>query len=280
MTKITPDEFKVIAKYVHGLTGIFLDAGKTYLIETRLSGLLEEFRCASYGELYYTAKADASKNIQRKIIDAITTNETLFFRDTSPFDLLQHKILPDLIDRRTANGPGRIVNIRIWSAACSTGQEVYSIGMVLKELLGDLRKYNIRIIGTDISDAAVAQASYGIYNKFEMERGLPKDKLSKYFESAANGWKVKDEIRAMATFKKINLLEPFLGLGKFDVIFCRNVAIYFTPEDKTKLFNKLCDAIEPDGYLVIGSSESLAGITNRFEPKRYLRSVFYQQKTA
>jgi chemotaxis protein methyltransferase CheR len=279
MTKINPDEFKVVTKYVYGLTGISLDEGKAYLVETRLGGLLKELGCGSYSELYYKAKADVSKSINKKIIDAITTNETLFFRDTAPFELLQHKILPDLIDKRTSKTSSMLpLNIRIWSAACSTGQELYSIAIVLKELLPDMRRYNLRLLGTDISDAAVAKASYGQFNKFEMDRGLPKDKLLKYFEPIGDKWKVKDELRAMVTFRKQNLMEPFAGMGKFDIVFCRNVAIYFAPEDKTRLFGKIVDVLEPDGFLVIGSSESLAGVSTRFEPKRYLRGVFYQLK--
>lgn len=279
MIKITPDEFKVVAKYVQSLTGISLDDGKAYLVETRLSALLSDLGCASYSELYYKAKADTGKGINRSIIDAITTNETLFFRDNSPFELLQHKVLPDLIDKRTPKGSSLIpINIRIWSAACSTGQELYSIAIILKELLPDMKRFNLRLLGTDISDAAVAQASYGQFNKFEIERGLPKEKLLKYFEPVGEKWKVKDELRAMVTFRRQNLTEPFAGMGKFDIIFCRNVAIYFAQEDKIQLFNKIVDVLEPDGYLIIGSSESLAGINSRFEPKRYLRAVFYQLK--
>jgi len=280
MIKINPDEFKVISRYVHGLTGIFLEEGKAYLVETRLSSLLTELGCASYSELYYRAKADVTRTIDKRIIDAITTNETLFFRDTSPFELLQHKILPDLIDKRTSKASSLLpINIRIWSAACSSGQELYSIAIVLKELLPDIKKYNLRLLGTDISDAAISRASYGEFNKFEMERGLPKEKLLKYFEPQGDKWKVKDELRAMVTFRKQNLMEPFVGMGKFDIIFCRNVAIYFTQEDKARLFHKIVDVLEPDGYLIIGSSESLAASSARFESKRYLRAVFYQLKT-
>jgi len=279
MINITPEEFKVVARYVRDLSGIALDEGKTYLVETRLSSLAEELGCTSFSELYYKARSDTGQSIARKIIDAITTNETQFFRDTLPFELLQHKILPDLIDRRTARGvPGFPISIRIWSAACSTGQEVYSIAIVLKELLPDLRKFNIRIVGSDISDAAIAQASYGRYNKFEIERGLPKDKLRKYFSPNDNTWKANDELRAMVTFRKQNLMEPFTMLGKFDIVFCRNVAIYFTMEDRARLFNRIVDVLEPDGFLLIGSSESLAGVATRFESKRYLRSIFYQLK--
>ena len=212
--KIAPDEMRVLAQYIQTLCGISLDDSKAYLVETRLSGLAEEAGCSTFSELFYKAKSDPSKNLPRQIIDAITTGETLFFRDSTPFELLQYKILPDLIDRRKSNNAdGRPITIRIWSAACSTGQEVYSIAIIIKELLRDLSRYNIRLVGTDISNRAVAQASRGIYNRVEMERG--------------GG-----------------------GAGSLD----------------------------RDGYLVIGSTESLTGYSPIFESHRHLRSVYYQLK--
>lgn len=279
MITISPDETKLICKYIQDICGIYLDQSKAYLIETRLKNILEKTGCTSYAELYSKAKSDTSKYFEKEIIDAITTNETLFFRDSGPFELLQHKILPDLIDSRTAEFPSLSpISIRIWSAACSTGQEVYSITMVLKELLPDISKYRITLLGTDISDSAIAQASYGTYNKFEIERGLTRDKLQKYFNANGQNWKVKDEIRSLVTFKRLNLMLPLSGLGKYDIVFCRNVAIYFSFEDRKKLFDKIAHILEPDGYLIIGSTESLTGVCPRFEPKRYLRSIFYQLK--
>jgi len=276
MVKIKPEEIKVLSNYIYNVSGISIDASKAYLLETRFGKLLDEEGCRSYSEFYHKAKADTRKALEKKIINAITTNETLFFRDTSPFELLKHKLLPDLIDARIGKGsrPGG-ANLKIWSSACSTGQEIYSIAIILKELLGN-NSHNISLIGTDLSDAAVAQASAGTYNKFEIERGLPQEKLQRYFTPAGGNWKIKDEIRAMASFRRMNLMQPFTGLGKFDIIFCRNVAIYFTLPDRKKLFNKIADALQPDGYLLIGSTESLTGICPRFVPKRHLRSVYYQ----
>jgi chemotaxis protein methyltransferase CheR len=276
--KIDPAEFKVFAPYIHSLCGVVLDDSKAYLIETRLGGLAQENGCSTFSELYYKARSDASKSLPRQIIDAITTNETLFFRDSAPFEMLQYKILPDLIDRRKSKALSRSVPVplRIWSAACSTGQELYSIAIILKEILGDLNQYNLRLIGTDISNRAVAQASRGIYNKTEIERGLPGGKLERYFSILDGGWKIKDEIRAMVSFSHINLLDNFPSLGKFDIIFCRNVAIYFSDQDKTLLYKRLASMLEPDGYLIIGGTESLTGISSLFAPQRHMRSVFYQ----
>lgn len=278
MIKIQPDEIKLITKYIHDLSGIYLDATKKYLLETRLSSVAENIGCTSYHELYKRAKSDPRKQIEKEIINAISTNETLFFRDNGPFELLRHKILPEIIDARATSSSFSKTKIKVWSAACSTGQEVYSIAIILKELLGNLNGYSIKLLGTDISDNAVSQASMGRYNKFEIERGLAKDKLTKYFTSAGGFWKIKDELRSMANFRKLNLMLPFTALGKFDIIFCRNVAIYFTIEDRKKLFSRLADVLEDDGFLIIGSTESLTGICPKFVPKRHLRSIFYQKR--
>lgn len=277
MLKIAPAELKLISQYIQKITGIYLDQSKSYLFETRLSSIAESHGCKSYQELQNKARQEPSKKIEREIIDAITTNETLFFRDKGPFELLQHKILPELIDRRSSKSALK-TRMKIWSAASSTGQELYSIAIVIKELLKDSKDYSFTLLGTDISDAAIAQASYGKYNRFEIERGLDRRYLQKFFTLFGDSWKIKDEIRAMVNFKKFNLMQPFTSLGKFDIIFCRNVAIYFTLEDRKKLFNKLADSLVDDGYLVIGSTESLTGVCPRFVPKRHLRSIFYQKK--
>jgi chemotaxis protein methyltransferase CheR len=276
MSSITADEFSLLSKYIYAICGVALEASKTYLVETRLKNMMQQYGCATYMDLYNKTKADRGGSMEKEIVNAITTNETLFFRDASPFEVFKHKILPDLIDARAKSNPGRPVPIRIWSAACSTGQEVYSIAIALRETLGSLSNYHLTILGTDISDDAVAKASYGKYNKFEIERGLPPQTLNKYFNLMGDGWKIKDEIRAMAVFKKFNLMKPFAGLGRFDVVFCRNVAIYFTPSDKKMVFEKIAGVLESDGSLIIGSTESLTGVTSVFEAKRYMRSVFYQ----
>ncbi len=279
MLKITAEELKIIAQYIHDISGIYLDQSKSYLFETRLSPIAEELGCINYRQLYDKIKRDAGKILERRVIDAISTNETLFFRDNSPFELLRHKILPELIDARTPASPRIKTHLKIWSSASSTGQELYSIAMTLRELLGtQIDNFNLKLLGTDISDNAIQQASYGKYNKFEIERGLPKQTLQKHFTLFGDSWKIKDEIRAMVNFRKLNLMLPFTGLGKFDIIFCRNVAIYFTLQDRKKLFNKLAGSLADDGYLIIGSTESLTGICPLFVPKRHLRAIFYQKK--
>jgi chemotaxis protein methyltransferase CheR len=275
--RLQPDEHKSLADYVHSLCAVVLDESKGYLIEGRLAALVEESHCASYGALLRLAKSEPSRALERRIVDAITTNETSFFRDSSPFDLLRHKIIPELIDRRARTGAARI---RIWSAACSTGQELYSIAILLKELLGDPERYGIQLLGTDISDDAVARASRGVFSPVEVSRGLSDAHRARFYKPVTDGWQIRDEIRAMASFKKLNLTADFSVLGRFDVVFCRNVAIYFSQRDKISLFERIERAMEPEGYLLIGAMESLNGVSPRFESKRHLRSTFYQVKTA
>ena len=273
---ITREELPVWTRFIQEICGIHLDDSKGYLLETRLGGLLPEAGASNFSELFFKVRSDSTSKLRGKVIEAITTNETSFFRDTSPFELLRHKLVPDLIDRR--NGNGARITIRIWSAACSTGQEAYSTAIVLKELLGDLTRYDIRILGTDISNKVVAQASYGEYSRLELERGLGPESLARHFLASGDRWRVRDEIRALATFRTMNLLEPFFFPNPFDIIFCRNVAIYFTEADKTRLFRNLAKYLAKDGCLIIGSTESISGLCPELEPKRYLRSVFYQWK--
>jgi chemotaxis protein methyltransferase CheR len=275
MIKLLPEEHAALAGYIYAICAVSLDQSKAYLMEGRLGRLVEETGCGSFRSLIERAKSEPGRTLERRIVDAITTNETLFFRDTAPFDLLRHKIVPELIDRRAKTGASRI---RIWSAACSTGQEIYSIAILLKELLGDPDRYGVRLVGTDISNHAVARASRGLYNDTEIARGLSDTLRNKYFAQTRDGWQIRDELRAMASFKHQNLMGDLAPLGTFDVIFCRNVAIYFSEADKISLFRRLERALEPSGYLVIGSMESLNGICPQFESKRHLRSVYYQVK--
>ncbi len=273
MLKITDQELDTISKYVYDLTGIVLDRSKAYLLESRLGILLRELECNSYQELYFRARNDYTHRIRNKIIDAITTKETSFFRDNSPFEMLKYKLIPDMIDR--ING-SIAPSLNVWSAACSTGQEVYSTIITFMEMIPDLPRWRLRVLGTDISDAAIAQASYGAYNRVEISRGLSQNQLNKYFNPVENTWRIKDEILSYAHFRKLNLLEPMNSVGKFDLIFCRNVAIYFNVEDRKTMFNQLANHLNPHGALLIGASESLIGISNRFVRREYLRSVFYQ----
>ncbi|MBN2022139.1 MAG: protein-glutamate O-methyltransferase CheR [Pirellulales bacterium] len=272
--QVTHDDIMFVATLVNELCGVMLDESKGYLVESRLSGLAREAGCASYRDLCHKARAPGNAPLQHKIIDAITTQETLFFRDDSPFEALQHKALPELIDAKAKTAFSR--RIRVWSAAASTGQEAYSIAMTLCELIPDVRTWDINILGTDICNAAVAQASLGRYAGHEIQRGLSPHLRSKYFVPDGNGWRVRDELRALVSFQRRNLLEPFTGLGSFDIIFCRNVAIYFGAATRRDLFHRIADRLAPGGFLFVGSSESLSDLGPRFAPLHHCRAVYYQ----
>ena len=262
--QVTREDIQFVAQLVDQLCGVMLDETKGYLVESRLGQLAREHGCASYRDLCLRARATNDRALQQKIIDAITTQETLFFRDSSPFDVLQNKILPELIDACAKNnGPKRL---RFWSAACSTGQEPYSLAMVLRETIPNVASWNLSILATDISDAAIAQASRGWYAAHEIDRGMRPSLLPKYFKSHPGGWQVKDEIRGMVSFQRRNLLQPFTELGTFDVIFCRNVAIYFDAPRRRDLFLRLADRLAPRGAIFVGSSESLLDLGPRFAP--------------
>jgi len=270
--QVTPEEIPAVARLVDELCGVVLDETKGYLIDSRLAGVAEAAGCANFGE--FCRKARASRTLQNQIIDAITTQETLFFRDNSPFEALKHKTIPETIDAKAGTPfPKRL---RIWSAACSTGQEPYSIAMTLCELLPDAPSWDINILATDISDSTIAQASMGRYAKHEIQRGMAPNMLSKHFHEEAGQWRVKEELRSLIRFDRRNLLQPFTGLGPFDIIFCRNVAIYFDTDVKRRLFNRLADRLTPEGYLFVGSSESLTSLDPRFVAQHHCRGVFYQ----
>ncbi|MBZ2186825.1 MAG: protein-glutamate O-methyltransferase CheR [Bryobacter sp.] len=274
--KLKHGEFVIVAAYIQEISAIALEPGKEYLIESRLGDLARSQSCQSLSELTEKCRRDPSGALARKLIDAITTGETLFFRDIAPFDLLRHKLIPDLMDRRARLGVR--TPIRIWSAACSTGQELYSVAILLRELLGDAASSQFRLLGTDLSDQAVARASAGVFNSIEMARGLSDGQRKRFFIEESRGWRIRDELRAMVSFRRLNLMSDLSGLGAFDIIFCRNVAIYFSDTDRARLFGRLSRQLEPHGSLIIGSMESLGPACPHLESYRHLRAVYYQLK--
>ncbi|MGA2258291.1 MAG: protein-glutamate O-methyltransferase CheR [Thermoguttaceae bacterium] len=272
--QVTREDIQFVAQLVDQLCGVMLDETKSYLVESRLGQLARDHGCASYRDLCLRARTTSDRALQQKIIDAITTQETLFFRDSSPFDALQNRILPELIDACTRNGAAR--KLRFWSAACSTGQEPYSLAMILRETISNFASWNVSILATDISDAAIVQASRGWYAAHEIDRGMRASLLPKYFKSQRGGWQISDEIRAMVSFQHRNLLQPFAEVGRFDVIFCRNVAIYFNAARRRDLFLRLADRLAPGGAMFVGSSESLLDLGQRFAPRNHCRASYYQ----
>ena len=272
--QVTHEDIQFVAQLVDQLCGVMLDDTKGYLIESRLGQIAREHGCASYRDLCLRARTSSDHALQQKIIDAITTQETLFFRDGSPFDALQHKIIPEMIDAAAQNGGPR--QLRFWSAACSTGQEPYSLAMMLRETIPNFSSWKVSILATDVSNAAIAHASLGWYAAHEIERGMRASLLPKYFTAKHGGWQVKDEIRGMVFFRRRNLLQPFTEVGMFDAILCRNVAIYFDAARRRDLFLRLADRLTPYGALFVGSSESLMDLGPRFAPRSYCRATYYR----
>jgi chemotaxis protein methyltransferase CheR len=270
----TPQELDAVCDLVHELCGIYLDDSKGYLIENRLADLVTRHGCENYVGLVARARAEAKDLVRTDIVNAITTNETLWFRDSAPFEALRFKLLPELIDQKSRTAfPKRI---RIWSAACSTGQEPYSLAMALADIVPDITDWDVKVLGTDISPAAVAAATKGHYSQLEIGRGMDQSHLSGYFLKDDTGWQVCEPIRNVCTFQVRNLLEPFTALGQFDIIFCRNVAIYFTNDNRRKLFLRLADALTPTGWLLVGASESLSELGENWKPQQHCRAVCYQ----
>jgi chemotaxis protein methyltransferase CheR len=272
--QVIDKEITLVADLVEELCGVILDNSKGYLIESRLGTLAESHGCKNFTEFCNKVRHNSDRTLHSRVIDAITTQETLFFRDNSPFEALQFKVIPELIDDKASTMYSK--RIRIWSAACSTGQEMYSIAMTLCEMIPDILKWDIKILGTDISDSAVKAASLGKYANHEIQRGMKPAILKKYFSEEKDGWKIKDELRYLVSFQRRNLLEPFAEVGLFDIIFCRNVAIYFEANAKQSLFRRLAHQLTPNGYLFVGSSESLADMGPQFAPKYHCRSIYYQ----
>ncbi len=276
--KLREGEFAPVAAYIREISAIALEPGKEYLVEARLAELARGQSCQSILELIEKSRRYAPGALRCNLSDAITTGETQFFRDSAPFDLLRHKLIPELLDRRQRQAVK--LPIRIWSAACSTGQELYSVAILLRELVGDSAAAQFRLIGTDLSDQAVARASAGIYNSIEMARGLTDAQRSRFFVADPRGWRIRDELRAMASFRRLNLMTDFSGLGAFDIIFCRNVAIYFAEPDRIRLFDRLGRQLEPQGSLIIGSMESIGSSCPQLESRRHMRAVYYQLKSS
>jgi chemotaxis protein methyltransferase CheR len=281
-------EFQQIKSTVEKLCGITLADNKHYLVESRLLPLIQKYQVKSYLELMALLKGPLATELQRDLINAMTTRETLWFRDKSPYVLLEEEILPLITDplRYGLVGP-----LKIWSAACSTGQEPYSIAMTVQEYAHKQNKLQLlnpgglNITATDISEAALSTARAGVYDRIAMSRGLPPHMQEKYFKPSPKNetlWEVDTKLKRHVQFQACNLMENFeASLGKFDIIFIRNVAIYFSQDVKTKLFKKIAHCLKPNGFLILGSTESLNGVSDLFTAVNWRTTTYYvhaQQK--
>jgi chemotaxis protein methyltransferase CheR len=257
---VTPLDYDFLRKLLKERSGLDLSADKQYLVESRLMPLARKAGLGGIPELVQRMKGGAEP-LTKEVVEAMTTNETFFFRDKVPFEHLRDTILPALLRSRASRR-----SLRIWSAACSTGQEPYSIAMCLKEKAAQLSGWRIEIVGTDLSQEVLEKSRAGIYSQFEVQRGLPIQLLVKYFAQIGELWQLNSELRGMVQYRQLNLLQDFSSLGKFDVVFCRNVLIYFDQDTKINVFDRLAKVIEPDGMLMLGAAESVVGITNAFRP--------------
>jgi len=266
---VNDQEYKFFEDLLRKESGLIITPEKKYLLESRLlplaqkqgiqgglSGLVQKMRQAPNAEL------------QRAVVEAMTTNETSFFRDSTPFDRLKETLLPYFAKSRTTQK-----TLRIWSAACSSGQEPYSIAMLLKEY-PSLAGWKFEIVATDLSLDILAQAKTGVYSQFEVQRGLPIQMLIKYFAKQGDNWAVKPELKEMINFKTANLLTDLNHLGQFDIVFCRNVLIYFDVTTKTKVLGSIKGVVKQDGALFLGGAETVLGISEEFKPLPDIRGVY------
>lgn len=272
---MTPHDYDYLRNLVKARSGLVLGADKHYLVESRLLPVARKAGLADLAALVQKLKSPDAEPLALQVIEAMMTNETFFFRDRVPFEQFRDTIMPALFAARVAER-----RIRIWCAAASTGQEPYTLAICLKEMGRKLAGWQIDIVATDISSGALEKARSGTYTQFEVQRGLPIMMLVKYFTQVGEHWQVTPEVRSMVQFKAHNLLHDFGRLGMFDVVFCRNVLMYFDQQTKVDVLNRLARVIAPDGYLVLGAAETVVGLTDSFKPVADKRGLYAPQRPA
>ena len=264
--------FSYISSLVRRKSAIILEGEKAYLVESRLTPVVREMGLLNISELVAELQKPGSQTLNQRVVEAMTTNETSFFRDIHPFNALKDKILPGLIQRRSKEKA-----ITIWSNACSSGQEPYTIAMILAEHFPMLKNWKVRLISSDLSNRILDKARLGCFNQTEVNRGLPMNFLLKYFTKDGNKWTVDQGIRNMIEFRELNLVDPFPALlPKMDIVFLRNVLIYFSPESKTEILNKVHAVMHKDSYLFLGGSETTMNLKVNFEREQIGSAVCYR----
>ena len=254
-------DFEFLASILKQRSGLVLAPEKAYLLESRLMPVARKFGFAGLPELIVTVRKERPEELLRDITEAMTTNESLFFRDMKPFDQFRNLVIPKLVEARQSTR-----KIRIWSAASSSGQEPYSIAIILMELQSLIGGWDIEIIATDISVEMLNRARSGLYTQFEVQRGLSIATLVKYFKQVGEKWRLDAAVRSMVKFKEFNLLDDPVALGRFDIVFCRNVLIYFDQQTKSEVLARIAKSMPNDGVLYLGGAETVLGITDKFVP--------------
>jgi chemotaxis protein methyltransferase CheR len=265
---VTPLDYEFLRKILKERSGLDLSSDKQYLVESRLIPLARRVGLPGIAELVTTIKA-GSDALTAEVVEAMTTNETFFFRDKIPFDHLRETVLPELLRARASRR-----SLRIWCAASSSGQEPYSIAMCLKEFAAALTGWRVEIVATDLSQGVLEKSRTGIFSQFEVQRGLPIHLLVKHFTQIGELWQLNADIRAMVQHRQLNLLQDFSHLGTFDLVFCRNVLIYFDQQTKAGIFDRIARVLEGDGVLALGAAESVVGITDAFKPYPERRGLY------
>jgi chemotaxis protein methyltransferase CheR len=265
---MTPLDYDYLQKMLKDRSGLMLSADKKYLIESRLLPLARKVGVAGISDLVAKMKG-GSEALILDVVEAMTTNETFFFRDKTPFDHFKDTVVPELLRARAGRR-----SLRIWCAAASTGQEPYSLAMILKEMGAALSGWRVEIVATDLSPEVLEKSRSGIYTQFEVQRGLPIQLLVKHFTQVGAMWQLNADTKAMVQFRPFNLLQDFAPLGKFDIVFCRNVLIYFDQPTKTDIFKRLAKASESDGYLFLGAAETVVGLTDQYRICPNRRGVY------
>lgn len=263
------DDFKYISDLLRERSGLMLTEDKVYLLESRLTPLARKNGLDGLEALIQKLRMTRDAGLTNEIVEAMTTNESFFFRDNTPFDIFRDKVLPGMEKAR-----GHTKKLKIWCAAASTGQEPYSLSIILREAWHKWRDWNIDILGTDLSAQVLDKAKAGKYSQFEVQRGLPIQMLIKYFQQEGDIWQLSSDIRSMVRFQQFNLLDSFAAIGTVDVIYCRNVLIYFDQPTKRMVLDRMRKVLAPDGVLFLGAAETVLGITEEFKPVRGQRGLY------
>ena len=266
---LSPASFETLATLLKTRSGLIIGMDKLYLLETRLAGIVKREKLADMNGLADRLRRSGNDALSRDVVEAMTTNESFFFRDDKPFLHFRSQALPRLVAARPAGS-----TLRVWSAASSSGQEAYSLAMIVAESAAALGGRKVEIVGTDIARDQLARAREGVYSQFEVQRGLPVQMLMRYFRKDESNWRLTDAIRAMAQFREFNLLSDLRSLGRFDIVFCRNVLIYFDQPTKARVLEAIAGLMPPDGLLYLGGAETVLGITSRFAPMPNERGVY------
>jgi len=268
---VKPQDFEYLQNLLKNRSGLVLSTDKVYLVESRLMPVARSRGLNGLDELIQAVRIGNDERLTVEVTDAMTTNESFFFRDMQPFESFRETVLPKIVESRRASGRNVI---RIWSAACSSGQEPYTLAMILKEEEAKLRGMRFEIIATDLSTEIIDKAKAGIYTQFEVQRGLPIQYLLKYFSQTGDQWQIDKSIRDMVVIKQFNLLKPFNVLGLFDIVYCRNVLIYFDQPTKSDILGRISKLMPEDGVLYLGGAESVLGISDAFKPIPGLRGIY------